>query len=39
MNDTLKHAAIELESVHLKSLLGRSFPSDDLIVYLSYNSK
>jgi len=39
MNDRLERAARDLEQVHLKSLQGRGFSTDDLIVYLSYNSK
>jgi len=39
MNDRLERAARDLEHVHLESLQGRGFSTDDLIVYLSYNSK
>ena len=39
MNDRLQQAAKNLELVHLKSLSGVGFPSDDLVVYLSYNAK
>jgi len=39
MNDRLERAARNLEQVHLKSLQGRGFSTDDLIVYLSYSSK
>jgi hypothetical protein len=39
MNDRLQNAAKELERVHLKSLYGRGFQSDDLVIYLSYTSK
>jgi len=39
MNDRLGKAAKELQEVHLKSLLGRGFSSDDLVVYISYNPK
>jgi len=39
MNDRLQNAARDLERVHLKSLLGRGFQSDDLVIYLSYNPK
>lgn len=31
MNDRLQNAARDLERVHLKSLFGRGFQSDDLI--------
>ncbi|KLT65515.1 hypothetical protein [Pedobacter sp. BMA] len=39
MNDRLKRAATELQDVHLKTLSGRGFSSDDLVIYLSYNPK
>ena len=39
MNERLERAARELKQVHLKSLSGRDFSSDDLIIYLSYNPK
>ena len=39
MNDRLQRAAKELRDVHLKSLFGRGFSSEDLVVYLSYNPK
>jgi len=39
MNDRLLKAADELERVHLKSLSGRGFQSDDLVIYLSYTPK
>lgn len=39
MNDRLQRAAKELREVHLKSLTGRGFSVDDLVVYLSYNPK
>lgn len=39
MNDRLQRAAKDLKDIHLKSLSGRGFSSDDLIVYLSYSSK
>lgn len=39
MNDRLQTAAKELQTSHLKSLSGRGFSSDDLVVYLSYNPK
>jgi len=39
MNERLERAARELQQVHLKSLSGRGFSTDDLIVYLSFNPK
>ncbi|KIA88618.1 hypothetical protein OC25_25990 [Pedobacter kyungheensis] len=39
MNDRLQRAAKELQTSHLKSLSGRGFTSDDLVVYISYNPK
>lgn len=39
MNDRLQRAAKELQGSHLKALLGKGFPSDDLVVYISYNPK
>lgn len=39
MNDRLQRAAKELQQVHFKALSGWGFPSDDLVVYVSYNSK
>lgn len=39
MNDRLEHAAKNLKQVHLKSLHGKGFSTDDLIFYLSYNPK
>jgi len=39
MNDRLERAARDLEQLHLKSLQGKGFSTDDLIVYLSYNPK
>ncbi|WP_316831621.1 hypothetical protein [Pedobacter aquatilis] len=39
MNDRLEKAAVELQQVHLKSLYGRGFSTEDLVIYLSYNSK
>lgn len=39
MNDRLKRIAVELRNVHLKSLSGRGFSCEDLVIYLSYNSK
>lgn len=39
MNERLKRAAKELEQVHLKSLSGRGFSPEDLIIYISYNPK
>ncbi|WP_426324355.1 hypothetical protein [Pedobacter sp. R-06] len=39
MNDRLQRAASELQNVHLKSLSGRGFSTDDLVIYISYNPK
>ena len=39
MNDRLVRAARDLQEVHFKPLSGRGFSSDDLVVYISYNSK
>jgi len=39
MNDRLRLAARDLEQIHLKSLSGRGFSSDNLIIYISYNPK
>ncbi|WP_424057050.1 hypothetical protein [Pedobacter sp.] len=39
MNERLERAAKELQQVHLKTLSGSGFSTDDLIVYLSYNPK
>ena len=39
MNERLQRLAKELEQQHLKSLSGRGFSSDDLIIYISYNPK
>ena len=39
MNNRLKNFASELVNVHLKSLSGRGFSTDDLIIYISYNQK
>jgi len=39
MNDRLQKAAKELQASHLKSLSGRGFSSDDLVIYISYNPK
>jgi len=39
MNDRLQRAAKELEEVHLKPLSGQGFSPDDLVIYISYNSK
>lgn len=39
MNDRLQRIAMELEQVHLKSLSGRGFSSEDLVIYISYNAK
>jgi hypothetical protein len=39
MNDRLEREAKALRDVHLKSLYGRGFSGEDLVVYLSYNPK
>ncbi|RZJ64116.1 MAG: hypothetical protein EOO45_19175 [Flavobacterium sp.] len=39
MNDRLVRAARDLQEVHFKPLSGRGFSSDDLVVYISYNTK
>jgi hypothetical protein len=39
MNGRLQRAARELELVHLKSLSGRGFSAEDLVIYISYNPK
>lgn len=39
MNERLGRAARDLEQVHLKSLQGKAFSADDLIVYISYGPK
>jgi hypothetical protein len=39
MNDRLQRAAKELRDNHLKSLSGRGFSDEDLVIYLSYNPK
>ncbi|WP_316738295.1 hypothetical protein [Pedobacter aquatilis] len=39
MNERLLRIAKELQDVHLKSLYGHGFSEEDLIIYLSYNSK
>lgn len=39
MNDRLTRAAKDMKDVHLKSLSGRGFSSEDLVIYISYNSK
>ena len=39
MNERLQRLAKELEQPHLKSLSGRGFFSDDLIIYIRYNPK
>ena len=39
MNDRLQKAAKDLKDIHLKSLSGRGFSSDDLVIYLSYTPK
>lgn len=37
MNERLERIARELQTQHLKSLYGRGFSTDDLLIYLSYN--
>lgn len=39
MNDRLQKAARDLQTTHLKSLSGRGFSSEDLVIYISYNPK
>ncbi|RBQ11828.1 hypothetical protein [Pedobacter miscanthi] len=39
MSDRLQRAAGELRQIHFKTLSGWGFPSDDLVVYISYNPK
>ena len=39
MNERLAHAGKALQQQHLKSLYGRGFSTDDLVIYLSYNPK
>ncbi|WP_316736736.1 hypothetical protein [Pedobacter aquatilis] len=39
MNDRLQKAATELKEVHLKTLSGKGFSSEDLIIYISYTMK
>ena len=39
MNERLKTAARDLQDLHFKSLSGRGFSSEDLVVYISYNPK
>jgi hypothetical protein len=39
MNNRLQKEAKELQNNHLKSLSGRGFSADDLVIYLSYNPK
>ena len=39
MNDRLLRVARDLQEVHFRPLSGRGFSSDDLVVYISYNSK
>ncbi|CAH0278802.1 hypothetical protein SRABI27_03713 [Pedobacter sp. Bi27] len=39
MNDRLERAAMELRNNHLKALYGRGFSCEDLVIYISYNSK
>lgn len=39
MNDRLQKAAKELEEVQLRSLSGKGFSEDDLVIYISYNPK
>jgi len=39
MNARLVRAANELQQQHLKSLYGRGFSTDDLVIYLSYSPK
>ncbi len=39
MNSRLQQAAKALQTSHLKSLYGRGFSSDDLVIYISYNPK
>lgn len=39
MNERLERTARELEEVHFKALSCQGFSDEDLVVYISYNSK
>jgi len=39
MNSRLESAAKELQEKHLKALESRGIPSDDVVIYISYNPK